>query len=58
MPLTNKGEKIMAAMKSRYGSDKGKQVFYASRNKGRITGVDPESKPDKVRRVKASKRGT
>jgi len=30
----------MASMKSQYGSKKGKQVFYASRNKGNINGID------------------
>jgi hypothetical protein len=30
-------------MKSEYGDKKGEQVFYASRNAGKITGVDPES---------------
>jgi hypothetical protein len=32
-------------MKEEYGEKKGEQVFYASRNKGKITGVDPGSKP-------------
>jgi len=40
MPLTAKGKKIMASMKKEYGEKKGEQVFYASRNKGRITGVE------------------
>jgi hypothetical protein len=40
MPLTPKGDKIMAAMKKEYGKE-AKKVFYASRNKGTITGVDP-----------------
>ncbi len=43
MPLTKKGRKIMSSMTAEYGEKKGKQVFYASRNKGKITGVDPES---------------
>lgn len=43
MPLTSKGQKIMSAMTSEYGAKKGKQVFYASRNAGKIKGVDPES---------------
>lgn len=43
MPLTAKGKKIMSNMKSQYGAKKGKQIFYASRNKGTIKGVDPES---------------
>ena len=39
MPLTEKGLKIMAAMKKKYGRKKGKSVFYASENKGVISGV-------------------
>lgn len=44
MPLTAKGEKIMTNMQREYGAEQGKRVFYASRNSGRITGVDPESR--------------
>jgi len=40
MPLTKKGTKIMANMVAHYGEKKGKKVFYASRNKGTIRGVD------------------
>ena len=40
MPLTEKGKKIKAAMKKQYGAKKGKQVFYASQQKGTITGTD------------------
>lgn len=43
MPLTPKGRKIMSSMKKEYGDKKGESVFYASRNKGKISGVDPES---------------
>ena len=39
MPLTEKGHKIMASMKKSYGEKKGKQVFYASQNKGIIKGT-------------------
>lgn len=39
MPLTKKGSKIMSAMEKEYGEKKGKEVFYASATKGRITGV-------------------
>jgi len=39
MPLTAKGNKIMANMKAEYGSEKGKSVFYASQNKGTIAGT-------------------
>jgi hypothetical protein len=47
MPLTGKGEKIESKMKETYGAEKGKQVFYASRNAGTISGVD--SSADRVR---------
>lgn len=40
MPLTSKGEEIMSSMKSEYGSKKGEEVFYASKNAGTIKGVD------------------
>jgi len=43
MPINEKGKEIMSNMKSEYGAKKGKEVFYASRNKGTIKGVDPES---------------
>lgn len=44
MPLTKKGTKIMDNMKSQYGAKKAKQVFYASRNAGKISGVDKSKK--------------
>ena len=44
MPLTKKGQKIKAAMTAHYGAGKGERVFYASRNKGTISGVDRMSK--------------
>jgi hypothetical protein len=40
MPLTPKGEKIKSAMQEQYGEEKGESVFYASKNKGTISGVD------------------
>jgi hypothetical protein len=40
MPLTSKGEKIKSAMVEKYGEEKGEKVFYASKNKGTISGVD------------------
>ena len=49
MPLTKKGNKIMKAMKSEYGGKKGEKVFYASRNAGKITGVDPKSRKKRKR---------
>lgn len=40
MPLTQKGKKTMRSMKKTYGPKKGKKVFYASKNAGKIKGVD------------------
>ena len=39
MPLTGKGKKTLAAMIKQYGHRKGKAVFYASVNAGKIRGV-------------------
>lgn len=39
MPLNKKGLKIREAMQKFYGKKKGKEVFYASENKGNIKGV-------------------
>lgn len=44
MPLNKKGSKIMRSMKKEYGSKKGEQVFYATKNKGKIKGVDKKKK--------------
>ena len=43
MPLTKKGKKIKSAMAKEYGEKKGEQVFYASKNKGTIKGVEKRS---------------
>ena len=41
MPLTAKGSEIMENMKEHYGSkEKAEEVFYASKNAGKISGVD------------------
>lgn len=42
MPLTKKGMKILQAMTNQYGAKKGKQVFYASINAGKIKGAHPK----------------
>jgi len=48
MPLNHKGEEIMHAMKKEYGSKKGEQVFYASKNKGTIKGVEGQKAKTKA----------
>ena len=44
MPLSKKGSKIKKAMTQQYGAKKGEQGFYASANKGVITGVEKLNK--------------
>ena len=39
MPMNMKGKKIMKKMMSQYGAKKGKKVYYASENSGKIKGV-------------------
>jgi hypothetical protein len=44
MPMTEKGKKIMKSMKKQYGKKKGEKIFYASKNKGVIKGVEKGKK--------------
>lgn len=39
MPLNDKGKKILASMEKQYGKKKGKTVFYAMENSGKLRGV-------------------
>ena len=39
MPLTEKGKKILRKMIEEYGKKKGKSVFYAMENEGKLKGV-------------------
>ena len=56
MPLTKKGKEIMKSMKEEYGKKKGESIFYASKNKGTIKGVEKASKGKmmKVEKVKGA----
>ena len=56
MPLTKKGKEIMKSMKEQYGDKKGESIFYASKNKGTIKGVEKASKGKmmKVKKVKGA----
>ena len=55
MPLTTKGKKILKSMEKTYGKKKAEEVFYASINKRKISGVEEidnklgRNKPDKKR---------
>lgn len=52
MPLNKTGSKIMAKMKQTYGSKKGKQVFFASKNKGKLPPVEKAKHDEIARRAK------
>ena len=47
MPLTDKGQKIKKSMVEQYGPKKGESVFYASANKGTITGIEKRKHANK-----------
>ena len=47
MSLNEKGRKIMKSMKEQYGKKRGETVFYASKNKGVIKGVEKKKKRSK-----------
>lgn len=55
MPLSKyfkgKGEQVMSDMQDRYGSDKGKQVFYATANKNGQNPSEKDSKPAKRKSI-------
>lgn len=55
MPLTPKGRKIMKAMRKQYGKKEGESVFYASKNKGTIEGVDEAMNDKGITRSQAMK---
>ena len=40
MPLTKKGKTILRSMREQYGKKRGTEIFYRSRNKGTIKGVE------------------
>lgn len=44
MPLTKKGKKILSSMKKTYGVKRGKTVFCASQNAGKIKGTHKKRK--------------
>jgi hypothetical protein len=44
VPLTKKGAKIKRAMTKQYGKSRGTRIFYASANKGTISGVHKKRK--------------
>ena len=58
MPLTDKGKKIMQSMKRTYGGKKGEEVFYATRNADKITGVEETEELKKGGRVRKTRKSS
>lgn len=52
MPLTAKGETILASLQKQYGSDKGESVLHAGKNAGTFTGIDAIADASKTSNVK------
>jgi len=55
MPLTAKGEKILASLEKEYGAEKAKEVLYAGKNKGTFTGIDSEEDDTDPARLRSLK---
>ena len=56
MPLNKKGKKIMKSMKKQNGKKRGETVFYASKNKGVIKGVEKRKKRSINAKTRQNKR--
>ena len=56
MPLNEKAKKIMKSMKKQYGKKRGETVFYASKNKGVIKGVEKRKKGAKNAKTRQNQR--
>lgn len=52
MPETRKGKKILSNMQTEYGKKLGKQIFYASINKGTIHGTGTNTERAKKKRAR------
>ena len=52
MPLNEKGKKIMKSMRKQYGKKRGETIFYASKNKGTIKGVEKRKTRSKNARTR------
>jgi hypothetical protein len=58
MPMTEKGSKIIGAMRKTYGKKKGTSVFWASLNQGTLKGMEGQHRmAEKNRPMKRKGRG-
>jgi hypothetical protein len=58
MPLTSKGKKVMKSMKQTYGGKRGEQVFYATANAGKLSGVEKKQELKKGGKVAKTSKST
>lgn len=52
MPITKKGEEILSAMQKKYGAKKGKQIYFASIVKGKVSGAEGKGGTGKLAKAK------
>ena len=50
MPLTKTGKEVLSSMVEQYGKKKGKEVFYASINKGKTGSQDWHVKRETIKK--------
>lgn len=56
MPLNKKGNKILSKMTQHYGAKKGKSVFYAMENEGKLKGITGKDRKKKKQMKKPGKK--
>ena len=55
MPLTAQGKRTLEDFKTRYGSKKGKSIFYAMINSGKLKKMEVKDKPTKKKTTRSKK---
>ena len=55
MPLTAQGKRTLEDFKDRYGSKKGKGIFYAMINSGKLKKMEVKEKPTKKKVTRSKK---
>ena len=55
MPLTAQGKRTLEDFKTIYGSNKGKGIFYAMINSGKLKKMEVKEKPTKKKTTRSKK---
>jgi hypothetical protein len=55
MPLTAQGKRTLEDFKDRYGAKKGKGIFYAMINSGKLKKMEVDEKPTKKKSTRSKK---